>query len=117
MSGVRCVKISESTKVSLEQKLREGSESAGRSCARYGFATGVSSPMSMGWRLTAKCNPSAGYASIFGFAIYLWSKEGYEDSSSPPAPSRPPPRRLSTAPVASTSATPPLGSRVDAELH
>ena len=45
----------------------------------------------------------------WGFAIYLASKDGYEDPSSPPGDSSAPPPKPSTVPAVSTSTTSPRG--------
>jgi hypothetical protein len=52
----------------------------------------------------------AGSASTWGFAIYRASHDDYQDSILPSGYPPEPPRKPSTAPAASTSATPPPGS-------
>ena len=82
------MKIPESTKGSLEQKLRARQRERWPQLreirVRYrGEFAYVDAVMPDG-----EVNPLfrlryGGYASVFGFAIYLWSKEGYEDSILP----------------------------------
>jgi len=82
------VKIPESTRSSLEQKLRarqrERWPQLGEVRVHYrGEFAYVDGVMPDG-EVAPLCRLShSGYASVFGFAIYLWSKEGYEDSILP----------------------------------
>jgi hypothetical protein len=61
-----------------------------------------------------------GSASIWGFAIYLASRDGYEDNFLPSGLPAGSPEELSTAPAACTSTTPPPGCnprRINGEGH
>ena len=61
-----------------------------------------------------------GVLHTWGFAIYLASRDGYQDSVLPSGLPAGSPEEASTAPAASTSTTPPPGShprRTNAMLH
>jgi hypothetical protein len=58
-----------------------------------------------------------GYASYFGFAVDLASRDGYEDAILPDGAFEATPKRRSPVPPASTSATPPPGSQINAGRH
>ena len=105
----------ESTKLSLGQRLRERARERWPALAtvnvrhRGGFAY-VTGELADGTALPLCRLRYGGYANSWGFAIYLASKDGYEDSILPSGYPSAPPKRPSTAPAASTSTTPPPGA-------
>jgi hypothetical protein len=106
----------ESTKVNLRQRLTSHAENrwpalAALNVRYHGLFAYIDGQLPDG-TTTPLCRLRYnGSAHIWGFAIYLASRDGYQDSTLPTATRSAPPKKPSTAPAASTSATPPPGTR------
>ena len=110
--------IPESTKTSLQQRLTARAQQRWPALAevqvrfrgRFAYVDGA---LDSG-ELLALCRLRyAGSATLWGFAIYLASKDGYQDSLLPSAGTAAPRRRPWTAPAGSTSPTPAPGPSSD----
>ena len=105
----------ESTKISLGQRLRERARERWPALAtvnvryrgRFAYVTGE---LADGTALPLCRLRYGGYANRWGFAIYLASKDGYQDSILPSGYPVGTAEEASTAPAASTSTTPPPGT-------
>jgi len=116
----------ESTKTSLRQRLAARARErwpqlAGITLRWHGAFAYISGQLPDGTALPLCRLRYAGSASTWGFAIYRASHDDYDKSLLPTGLPSAPPRKPSTAPAASTSATTPPGSahprRINGRTH
>ena len=111
-----------STKTSLGQKLRA------RARERWPQLTGIDVPFRGKFAYVTEQLPDgqdlplcrlryAGYASLWGFAIYRAGHDDYQDSVLPSGQFAGTPKKPSAAPAASISRTPPPGSPGPSQIH
>ena len=105
----------ESTRTSLRQRLAARARErwpqlAGITVRYHGEFAYVAGQLPDGTTLPLMRLRYAGSATTWGFAIYRASHDDYDKSLLPAATRPTPPKRPSTAPAASTSATPRPGS-------